>query len=527
MIKKGTKIGWILVAASALLAIWLLVVNRSSAADNEAFTISGNILTKYDESKMTGTTPYSVEVPDSVTSIGESAFASMENTSSVSMANNTVTSLGEGVFAGSSSLTRVTLSTGITEIPARTFQETALSSINIPSNVTTIGSQAFANTDLSTITIPANVSTIASDAFSDNQNLTAVNVESANSTFESVNGALYTKGGTLKFVPIGISSLTVKEGTTVIGANALERSTMTEFTVPESVKTIGENAFTRSSIKKLTVLSDDVNFGDQANWADNSTIVYGHQGSTVQQYCLNNGIQFVVLGDDSSTKYTVKFDPNGGTIDGSTAVASYSVVAGDVSPVPTAVRDGYTFSGWTSSVNGVGVDDAINTDVTFTATWVKNAAEGSGSYVVAFDVNGGSPKYKEQTVSANGKVTNPGNPSRDGYTFIGWYNGEAVWDFNSNTVTSNMTLTAWYRNNSTGSVSRGTGNSATGGSGGTSSNGGTRGNASGGHTKDATPKTAGPIDARYFLVLAIFLAGVSVLLYSKHSKLDYVAKNKK
>ena len=90
----------------------------------------------------------------------------------------------------------------------------------------------------------------------------------------------------------------------------------------------------------------------------------------------------------------------------------------------------------------------------------------------------------------------------------------------SDTVQSNLTLTAWYRNNESGTVSRGTGNNSGTGS-------GVKGGGNGGHTKDATPKTAGPIDARYFLVLAIFLAGVSVLLYSRHSKLDYVAKNKR
>lgn len=38
------------------------------------------------------------------------------------------------------------------------------------------------------------------------------------------------------------------------------------------------------------------------------------------------------------------------------------------------------------------------------------------------------------------------------------------------------------------------------------------------HSKDTTPKTAGPMDPRYFLALAILFAGVGVLLVSKHSK---------
>jgi hypothetical protein len=47
------------------------------------------------------------------------------------------------------------------------------------------------------------------------------------------------------------------------------------------------------------------------------------------------------------------------------------------------------------------------------------------------------------------------------------------------------------------------------------------------HAPDNTPKTAGPIDSRYYLCLSIFLAGVGFLIYSRRSKFEYVSKNKK
>lgn len=47
------------------------------------------------------------------------------------------------------------------------------------------------------------------------------------------------------------------------------------------------------------------------------------------------------------------------------------------------------------------------------------------------------------------------------------------------------------------------------------------------HSKDTTPKTAGPMDPRYFLALAVLFAGIGVLLVSKHSKYSYVIKNRK
>ena len=189
MIKKGTKIGWLLVAASILLLLWIVVFKHSSAADNEAFSISNGVLTKYDESKMTGTTPYTVEIPSEVTVIGRNAFSNMKQTARVNMGDS-VTKIEGGAFANSQSLTQVTLSNAITEIPTSAFQETGITTISIPSNVNTIGALAFANTELTSITIPANVSTIANNAFSDNQNLSAINVDASNSTFESVNESL-------------------------------------------------------------------------------------------------------------------------------------------------------------------------------------------------------------------------------------------------------------------------------------------------------------------------------------------------
>lgn len=54
-----------------------------------------------------------------------------------------------------------------------------------------------------------------------------------------------------------------------------------------------------------------------------------------------------------------------------------------------------------------------------------------------------------QVVENGGKLKEPTEiPERAGYTFLGWYNGEKKWDFNSDTVTTEgIVLTAkwdWY-----------------------------------------------------------------------------------
>ena len=74
---------------------------------------------------------------------------------------------------------------------------------------------------------------------------------------------------------------------------------------------------------------------------------------------------------------------------------------------------------------------------------------GAESWRVAFDARGGSyvaPRY----VAKNKMVSEPAAPTRDGYTFLGWYTAEGEkWDFSKDVVTADMTLYAkWTKNES-------------------------------------------------------------------------------
>ena len=65
-------------------------------------------------------------------------------------------------------------------------------------------------------------------------------------------------------------------------------------------------------------------------------------------------------------------------------------------------------------------------------------------YTVTFDSNGGSA-VPEQGVYAGEKITEPGDPTRGGYTFVAWYKEEGLtteWKFDTDTVTGNITLYA-------------------------------------------------------------------------------------
>lgn len=65
-------------------------------------------------------------------------------------------------------------------------------------------------------------------------------------------------------------------------------------------------------------------------------------------------------------------------------------------------------------------------------------------YTVTYNTNGGSA-VGSATVSEGGKLTEPQAPTKDGYTFHGWYKDAAftnAWNFGADTVTGNTTLYA-------------------------------------------------------------------------------------
>ena len=67
-----------------------------------------------------------------------------------------------------------------------------------------------------------------------------------------------------------------------------------------------------------------------------------------------------------------------------------------------------------------------------------------GAYTVTFQSEGGSEVASQ--IRANTPADRPADPTKEGYTFIGWYNGESEWNF-ADAVTEALTLTAkWTAN---------------------------------------------------------------------------------
>lgn len=67
-----------------------------------------------------------------------------------------------------------------------------------------------------------------------------------------------------------------------------------------------------------------------------------------------------------------------------------------------------------------------------------------GACTVTFQSEGGSEVASQ--IRANAPAARPADPTKEGYTFIGWYNGESEWDFET-PVTADLTLTAKWQLN--------------------------------------------------------------------------------
>ena len=199
----------------------------------------------------------SITIPEGVTSIGDEAFEYCSSLTSITIPNS-VTSIGHEAFYNCDSLTSITILKGVTSIGDEAFEYcSSLTSITIPNSVTSIGNEAFRGcSSLTSITIPNSVTSIGSSAFGCS-NLTSINVSDNNKNYSSVDGVLFNKDKTEL-----IQYPRKKEGTnykipnsvTSIGDYAFAGCSITSITIPNSVTSIGYGAFeTCSSLTSITI----------------------------------------------------------------------------------------------------------------------------------------------------------------------------------------------------------------------------------------------------------------------------------
>ena len=209
----------------------------------------------------------SIEIPNNVTSIERYTFYNCDGLTSVVIPNN-VTSIGECAFYWCDGLTSVTIGNSVTSIGERAFCNcTGLTSITIPNSVISIGEKAFyICTGLTSATIGNSVTSIGDDAFSHCTGLTSVVVDGNNTKYDSrenCNAIIETETNTLI---LGCKNTVIPNSVTSIGGWAFSGcSGLTSVVIPNSVTSIGWAAFSGcSGLTSIEIPNSVTSIGDYA-----------------------------------------------------------------------------------------------------------------------------------------------------------------------------------------------------------------------------------------------------------------------
>ena len=231
--------------------------------DSVNFVIENGVLKKYN-----GWQTF-VEIPDTVTAIGDEAFKN--NTSMVSVSiPDSVKSIGDSAFYGCTSLLGVVIPDSVEKIASYAFQKcsklasvylpvnekftvirqlmfhscTSLKKIVIPDNVTDIEGNAFAEcTELSSVTLSKNLKTMRWKVFRNDNKLTEIEIpKSLEECRYGVNSASI-DGGAFEGCA-NLKTVTFEEGTTEIAEGLFAGCTgIEQITIPDTVTVIESGAF--------------------------------------------------------------------------------------------------------------------------------------------------------------------------------------------------------------------------------------------------------------------------------------------
>lgn len=354
----------------------------------------GKPVTMIDHAAFYNSVVTSVTIPDSVTSIRDSAFVFCSQLTNISIPNS-VTAIGSFAFDGC----------------------TKLESITLPSSLSTIQSYAFYNCgNLKTIRIPVSVTFIENFAFDGCPSSMTVTYSGSKTQWDAIS-----KGSNNDVLENNL--ICAKLEATFDPDNGESNSTQTinrgeKFTEPTSTPE-----------KKGYTFIGWYN-GDEKEKFD-------FDADTTKA---PNVLELVAKWDIN--KYTVQFVSEHGSFEDQTIEHGKPIGTGKPTIPPV---EGFTFDGWYADEKHTTEFDftkPIQSNTTVYAKWTAN------DYEVSFITEHGDAPAS-QNVKYNETADDPGKLTADDYTFIGWYADEAhttKFDFNTPITGDTKVYAKWEKN---------------------------------------------------------------------------------
>ena len=179
----------------------------------------------------------SINIPNSVTSIGASAFRGCYLLTSIDIPNS-ITEIADNTFRACSGLTSVTIPNTVTFIGDSAFYYCyGLTNLDIPNSVTSIGEYAFCNcSGLESVTIGESVTSIGYDAF-------YLYGYGSNSKIKNLIWNAKNCNSKGSMITSNVENVTIGSKVELIPESFLYNSKITSVTIPNSVTTISNDAF--------------------------------------------------------------------------------------------------------------------------------------------------------------------------------------------------------------------------------------------------------------------------------------------
>ena len=419
-----------------------------------------------------------LQIPDNVVSIGSSAFNGCSSIEEITIPNGIIV-LEANIFYNCSNLKNVTIPNSVEIIEDFAFGECSqLLLTSFPDSLSIIGEAAFSRCRrLKSLTIPKNVTSIGAGAFRYCDSITEVTWNAKNCKGFIKNSSTpffyiskwgdyrsdirshitsFTFGDEVETIPSylcwgleNVESFTIPENVKTIQAGAFEGcSGFTEITIPNNVSELLDNTFMDcNNLRAVTFGNSIAKIGNTS--FTNCPITHvrclasippsgGINSGIIAKNCkLDVPEEYIDVYANSiwweefslirklCTYYWVKFVCRDGELiscqyvdEGENAVAPIDFICG-CEDGPEMLK----FIGWDKEFNN------ITSNLVVTAIYEKRF------YVRFNDWDGSLLTW--QYVAEGGAATPPANPTREGYTFVGW-------DKDFSNVTEDMIVTAQY-----------------------------------------------------------------------------------